>query len=404
VNEKGKKICIITHSHLCRNPRVLKEAICLSKAGYCVTILNGTYSEELTEQDQSLIKDTGITMLPVFSLQKSGPRSYVYRLVKRLSGILVKKFDFQLPSSLGYASWHFLSLALRQKADLYICHQEIGLYCGTQLIKGKKKVAFDFEDWYSEDLLGYAQKERPIRLLRKLEKIALQQGAFCFTPSDAMSSRLALVYKARIPLTISNSFDLDETILVNNKKFNSPIKLFWFSQTIGPGRGLENFLSMLNNIEFGLEVHLLGEISADYKKELRNLMRGQHNIQFHPLVKPGELAAKIAEFDIGLALEQKELPSRDVTVTNKFFQYALSGLPIIISPSAGQVKISGDQPPGFLLDDSLSTDQAARLESWLRSEVDLQKARARAITFARQYCWQKESDKLLKAVNQYDKM
>src|SRR5438046_9194584 len=47
-------ICIITSSHLCRNPRVIKEATTLAENGYDVTVLRPLFSDELAEQDQQI--------------------------------------------------------------------------------------------------------------------------------------------------------------------------------------------------------------------------------------------------------------------------------------------------------------------------------------------------------------
>jgi glycosyltransferase involved in cell wall biosynthesis len=44
----------------------------------------------------------------------------------------------------------------------------------------------------------------------------------------------------------------------------------------------------------------------------------------------------IARHDIGLALEPTDPPSRNLTITNKFFQYLNAGLAIIASDTAGQ--------------------------------------------------------------------
>ncbi|MCF8294760.1 MAG: hypothetical protein K9I34_01750, partial [Bacteroidales bacterium] len=50
-----KKIGILTQSHLCRNPRVVKEANTLAAAGYDVHILTTFTSAELLQEDLTLI-------------------------------------------------------------------------------------------------------------------------------------------------------------------------------------------------------------------------------------------------------------------------------------------------------------------------------------------------------------
>jgi hypothetical protein len=147
-----KKICIITQSHLCRNPRVLKEALALAADGYQVVILNSTHSSELRNEDLVLIKNTDIELIAVATLEKGSFTSFIHRLTKKLGDTLVKKFGLQTHLALGYASGCYKGLTLKQNADLYIGHQELDLYCGVELLKAGKKVVFDLEDWYSQDL------------------------------------------------------------------------------------------------------------------------------------------------------------------------------------------------------------------------------------------------------------
>jgi glycosyltransferase involved in cell wall biosynthesis len=395
-----KKICIITQSHLCRNPRVLKEALALSADGYRVVILNSTYSSELHNEDLDLIKNTDIELIAVAALEKGGFMSFVHRLTKKLGDTLVKKLGLQTHLALGYASGYYKGLALKQNADLYIAHQELGLYCGVELLKAGKKVVFDLEDWYSEDLLDTARSYRPIRLLRKLEETALKTGSFCMVPSNAMGQQLAKTYNSNTPVTIYNTFDLDKHIISRPKTFDTPIKLFWFSQTIGPGRGLEQFIEIANQLNPQLEIHLLGKVSSVYQVQLTALLQSPHSIFFHPLVPAQQLAAKIAEFDIGLALELTEPLSRKLTVTNKLFQYMLSGLVVIATNTDGQKEIIDQYGGGMLID---YNDMAASIKDLqstiLNNPIKLQSLQKQTVLAAKQLNWQHEKTKLLELVS-----
>ena len=59
-------------------------------------------------------------------------------------------------------------------------------------------------------------------------------------------------------------------------------------------------------------------------------------MKVHGLVENEELLSRIAEHDIGFAGELGEPPSRNLTITNKFFQYLQGGLVVIASETAGQ--------------------------------------------------------------------
>lgn len=390
-----KTICILTQSHLCKNPRVLKEAITLAGHGYHIHILNCIYSRPLFKQDLEAIKGYDIRLSPVADLSDKNFRSLRDRALNRAGRLLTRFFGIDNAMALGYGSGRYLRKSLAIKADLYICHQELATFIGTRLIKAGARVAFDFEDWYSEDLLPEARQERPNRLLRDIEAFALASCAFAVTTSAVMAEKLAERYCCKPPAVIYNVFPKQpgskdkDTI----KTFCNSLRLLWFSQTIGPGRGIEEFFHELKAITIPVEIHLLGEVSSEFRDKLYESIPQPHILKFHPSVTPAELPRKIAAFDIGLALEKRQPLSRNYTITNKFFQYIQAGLPVISSPTDGQQEVFSQYEPGFML-----TGEPSALNSWLNDPARLQAASARAATAAHYYNWENESKKLLQLI------
>ncbi|OQX82493.1 MAG: hypothetical protein B6D64_00135, partial [Bacteroidetes bacterium 4484_276] len=150
----GKKICILTQSHLCRNPRVVKEANTLANAGFDVTILTTFTFADLLEEDKKLIDTNKIKFKGIINMipgQASSWYRLKNRLERRIAGELIGRFNWENVQALGYDYSTNLKAAINQNADLYTCHQEVSTVIGCKLIKRGFKVAFDFEDWYSND-------------------------------------------------------------------------------------------------------------------------------------------------------------------------------------------------------------------------------------------------------------
>lgn len=394
-----KKICIITQSHLCRNPRVLKEAVTLATAGYDVHILTNIISDDLYRQDLLAIGAfPAVKLQAISNLSASTLNSFTDKFLSKIGHLLVRNFKIESSLALGYGAIRYYSKAKAVNADLYICHQELATYVGTRLLNAGYKVAFDFEDWYSEDLLPEARAERPINLLQRIEAIALNKGTYCITTSNALAKQLSQVYLCPQPKVIYNVFPSPGNVHNKTQGFSQPLKLFWFSQTIGPGRGLEQFMKVSNVLKTPLELHLLGNITASYHAILTALMPAHHRLYFHSLVNEKQLAAKIADFDIGLALELNMPPSRNYTITNKFFQYIQSGLPVIASETEGQDEAFDKFKPGFKLSQQPSPEQINELDRWLSNPGELQFAQQQAIEAAAFYNWENESKKLLQLV------
>ena len=64
----------------------------------------------------------------------------------------------------------------------------------------------------------------------------------------------------------------------------------------------------------------------------------------HPQVPQDELLSRIAEHDIGYCGELSDCRSRDLTITNKAFEYMRAGLAIAASNTSGQLEVAAKAP------------------------------------------------------------
>ncbi|MDB5143947.1 MAG: glycosyltransferase [Mucilaginibacter sp.] len=341
-----KNIVIVSQSHLCRNPRVLKESLALFRAGYSVTVLTAIYSNDLLQEDMLLIRDTTIQYDFYSDLRSFSPSAFSDRCVRKLFMLAQRYFLFESKFSLGYGVKKLSRICETYRAGLYIMHQELATVIGSEMVN-KYQVIFDFEDWYSEDLLSGARKSRPLGLLKKAERKALQHGALSITTSNAMAHALAAFYKTdNCPEVIYNSFS-PAPANPNETDHRETIRLYWFSQTIGEGRGLEFFISAMGKSAGHWELYLRGNITSAYQTYLMQLVLPKDKLVILPPQKNNEILSSMSEYHIGLALEPNRPPNKDLTISNKFFHYLAAGLPIIASCTAGHTEI-GAQHPEFI--------------------------------------------------------
>jgi hypothetical protein len=188
------------------------------------------------------------------------------------------------------------------------------------LLRQGRRVAADFEDWYSEDLLPEDRRNRPLQLLRKTETDLMRHAVYKSTTSAALSHALAGRYGGDRPHVITNAFPLQPDPRTGAP--GEPPAFFWFSQTLGPGRGLELFRAAWLRTTRPSRLVLLGESCSNYHQQfLAGLPADfRSRVSFLPLVPPAELPALIARHDIGLALEQSFIVNRDLTISNKILQ------------------------------------------------------------------------------------
>lgn len=338
----AKKICIISHLHLSANPRVWKEANALAKNGYEVTILTTWTLLEKLKQDYTFIYHPNIEYKCALNLIKEQAsfftRNY-YRAKKKILEILKLKFGYEHSNQIVGSIKKYINVALKENADLYIGHLEGGLMVANELLKHNKKVAFDFEDWYSKDFIN---AKRPIKLLEKLEKNILKNACYVLAPSVSMAKSLNSYYNTNRKIEIVyNGFSVEENKTILPKQISQKPRFVWFSQTVGKGRGLETLVDSLHHVATPVHVKLIGNCVKGYDQELKKNFpfHKNHSIEFIQPVHHNELLNLIANNEIGLALEEGKPASRDVTITNKILQYLQANLLVLATKTQGQQEV-----------------------------------------------------------------
>lgn len=280
----------------------------------------------------------------------------------------------------------------------------------------------DFEDWYSEDLLPGRRSAGLTERLLVAERGALDFAAACWCTSEAMADAVANACGTlRRPRVIRNVFprrmrdridgewkDRPELARRSVSKgaragrpADVPVSFHWFSQTIGPGRGLEEALSVLAEVKGDWELHLRGgrgNYAAWFEEVCPAPIRSR--VYLHGLVPPEELSSRIAEHDVGLACETARPRSRDVTITNKLFQYLQAGLVVLASETAGQREAAALAEGGVLLYQSGGDSLRELMQGLVDDRERLRSLREAAWLAGDRLCWDNEAPKLVSAVRE----
>ena len=395
------RILVITSGPLCRNPRALKEASTLGAAGYDVTVATVASHARFEAYDDAILDRAPFRKISVMHIPTSR-KQHARKTLSRLQTWLARRvvrYGFQTAQAFGPVA-EMRRLALAHPADLTIVHTELGIAVGNILLKKGRCVATDVEDWHSEDLLPQERRHRPIRLLRGIEQRLLNHCTYTSTTSHALANSLHARYGGQKPSVITNSFPLQPAPAHTGS--NQPPQFFWFSQTIGPGRGLELFLAAWVRTQNPSRLVLLGEPRGGYREDLLNHIPAEYRdrVQFLPLVTTAELPGVIAHHDIGLALEQPFIVNRDLTITNKILQYLNAGLAVVASSTAGQREVLAETPnAGILVEAHETTAFARALDDLLADPASLAERQQAARHLAEsKYCWELEAPRLIALV------
>jgi glycosyltransferase involved in cell wall biosynthesis len=400
-----KKILILSALHLCRNPRVVKEATTLGAAGYDVTVMTVSASVRFAAIDRDLAANLPFRCV-TFDLAGRSTAKRIQSILSRgttwLARAALKHFRLESPRALGPAHG-LLRMARQFRADLTIVHTEIPIWATRSLIRSGQRVAVDIEDWYSEDLLYADRVSRPLRLLRSAENYALNNAVYASATSESMAAALAESYGCVPPIVIHNTFPLQPRTRLDRAENAGPPSFVWFSQTVGPGRGLELFFSAWTQMRQPSRVSLIGDVRGNFRQQLLDQIPAERrtDVSFLPLVPPASLPDTLCAFDIGLALEPHWPRNKFVTTSNKIFHYLAAGLAVVATDTAGQAEVMREAPEAGLLVAAHETSELAeRLDNLVADRAalrDCQRA-ARAAATAK-FSWEIDAPKLLMAVD-----
>ena len=401
------RICLITPHHVSFQPRTLREADSLSAKGHDVRVVSRQSDAQLTQYDFALASGRK-WRLQVVDVRRTGTHAWRWLWTGGMTKLARWGFDCGCRSSWVVESAYMRglqamgSVAESEPADWFIAHTQGALPAAAAAAKRwGARLGFD-----CEDLLGEADSDPP-KIVEHIESTYLSRCDYISVPSEAIASYLISRYRIAAPMVLHNVFPISlATGLKEPVKRSSslPIRLHWFGQMIGPGRGIEEAIESMAGLGMEVELHLRGRIADWYRHRLVGLAadRGvESQVHFAPVVAPEKLMETMDRYDVGLALERPDHGNYRRTISNKVFNYLMAGLAIVATDTPGQRELMSRIPSAGSLYRSGRPEELARiLQNYIENPDLLRDAQRASWKAAREsYCWDREQDKLLRILD-----
>ncbi len=397
-----KHVCLITPGNLSSTPRLLREAQSLRKHGYQVSVIAGTLFAPLEAADRSLATAND------FNFIKPARPAVLWLLDRTLSKLArcCAKWSLPLPFSLealalNPITWSLTQSAQSISADIYIGHCLAGLYAAVRSAKSNGAISgFDIEDFHAaEQNWESSEKWKPAAIHHQMQTL-LPDCAHLTSASPGIQTEILTHYNIRSEVLL-NTYPLSEapakqTTLPSPTK-NSPAKLYWFSQTIGPDRGLEEALRIIAVMHTPCELYLRGYIQGEYRQFLIDLAVGlglkQSQLIFLVPAAADQMVKLSSGYHLGLCLEHSIPKNRDLCLTNKIFSYLLAGTPLWLSSTTAHRQLFPQlNEAACMTDVKEKTQSAEQLDRFLTDTIKYSKARHESWQLGQNlYHWDKES-------------
>jgi glycosyltransferase involved in cell wall biosynthesis len=383
-----RRITVVTSGHLSTCPRMLKAADALAAAGYEVRVVATRHEPWATAADADVRTRRTWPVTVVDYRRDEGARTYWWtgaqhrasRAVARTAG--VDRLPFAIAArAFGRVHGALVRAILAAPADLIYggttgalaAIAEAGRRSGTSY-------ALDLEDFHRGETSG---SDAPFidALAARIERAVLDDAVFVTTSNEAIAAEYRRVHGLEAAV-IHNTFPLP----VRSPEFSRPdpsvLRLYWFSQTIGPERGLEQAVAAIGRVGSAAELRLVGRLHGSFLDQLHACARGvapNLRIVHQPPVPPDAMIDVARGHDIGLALELNAPRNREICLTNKALTYILAGVPVLMADTPGQHDLGVALGRGAALVNPVDLDAvAAAIARWAHDPAALDCAKRTA--------------------------
>jgi glycosyltransferase involved in cell wall biosynthesis len=369
------RICILTAGHLTTSPRMLKSADALSEAGHDVRVVATRHMAWAAEADATVRRTRPWPCTVVDYDRATGRGLYVISGARRRVAIAVASWlsPARTPMPLVYRAYsrvhsELVRAAMAEPVDF--------LYGGTTGAVGAAAVAaermqvpyaVDFEDFHSGEQ-QWEDAETVNGLAARVEREVIGRARFVTTSSREMSAEYARAYDID-PIIVNNTFPLPASAPAFGMRDGGPLKLYWFSQTIGPRRGLEDVIRAVARAGIPTELHLRGRVADGYDAHLTGEAAAAPalRIVFHAPARPDDMVPLCAGYHAGLAVELNDTRSHQLCLSNKALTYILAGLAVVLTDTLGHRTFAADLRCGALV---FAPGDVAQLASGLKRWYD----------------------------------
>jgi len=401
------RVCLITTGQPSTNPRLVKEADALAEVGCDVHVIAAHWASWARSTDRALMASRPWTLTFIDWSRETAPLTHAFSRLRhwaaRKSVRLAPTSDLAL-AALSRVGPELLRATSREPADLYVAHNLGALPAALAAARvHSAPVGFDAEDFHSGQLSTDGDAEWRA-FVQATERRLLPQCAYVTAAAPGIADAYQQLCDIRMPTTVLNVFPLrDRPAGLRTANSAGPIRLYWFSQTIGPNRGLEEVVRAMALVRGArVRLELRGVWQSGYESRLRELARGcglsNDVIIAHPPAAPDEMVRLAAEADIGLALEPGTTVNNDIAVSNKLYTYILAGNAVVASNTSGQSRAVADLTGAAVTYTAGAPESlAAALITWCTDREALQRARAEAWRLGeRRFNWDVEKHEFLR--------
>lgn len=374
-----KKILVLLRNHFTHDARVERETRALHQNGYNVT----TFCLGNDRLDKREDGDGGTIDRIVNVSAESGRRIYIKIWVLLMFALITlwrgRNFDAVHCNDLD-----MLPIGVLLKAITF----------------GRMKVVYDSHE-YQVEQNNKAKWIKPI--LKPAEAFFIKFVDHVITVSDSIADEYKKLYNIEKPSVILNCPPYSN--VSKKKHFHSKFKLndsdiiFLYQGGFSLNRGIENILESFSRLKDPQKVVVFmgyGVLEA----QIKDYAHRHKNIYFHEAVGQDILAEYTASADVGILTYKNTCLNHYYCSPNKFFEYTMASLPVIVSNLYDLSRLTKKHDNGFILAENTANDLLSTIKS-ITPDLIASK-RKNTAPMKKEFCWENQEKILLNIYKKLD--
>jgi len=240
------------------------------------------------------------------------------------------------------------------------------------------------------------------KLAKFMEKSLIKKCDLIFVVSENIADWYAKEYEIQRPVVVKNAPRLIDNKKTNHFRENLSIKddsiIVLYQGGLSKGRGVDLLLETFKKRDDDKVVIVFmgyGQLEEDIKIASKE----KNNIFFHPAVAPEIVLDYTSSADIGISFIENTCLSYYYCLPNKLFEYAMAGLPVIVSNMKEMRELVEKYDMGIIVEDDKVNSMNNAIDKILQSDIKQMKLNARRC--AEENSWEKQE---IKMINEYKRV
>ncbi|MDO4618545.1 MAG: glycosyltransferase [Clostridia bacterium] len=260
--------------------------------------------------------------------------------------------------------------------------------------KLKCTLIYDSHEICAENIGTMAKVRFMLPLIKWYEKHMINRLDRMVCVSNAAAEYFAEQYKVKKPMVVTNCSLASEMVLTDKK--NDGFEVLNHGQFYG-GRGYDIMVEAAPLLKDYPEIKLALRGFGVMENELKNRTKelNADNVIFYPKVRVEELIPEASKSMVGLALTEPVCLNFKLSVSNKLFEYASAGLPVIMSDIPEHRYLNEKYSFGVVLKKDSPEELANAILKLYTDKEFYAECQQNAVDMSREVNWENEFKRLI---------